>query len=72
MAELADRAAELMLWLKDRKENHIVVAAHSALLAAVFNSVMTYGTKADQRALRAWFATGEMRTVIVSWHESSV
>lgn len=67
--ELAARAADFTLWLRDRKEQHIVVAGHSALLAAVFNGVMTYSTDADSKNLRAWFQTGEMRTVEVVWED---
>jgi hypothetical protein len=62
------RAAQFLQWLRAREEQHVVVAAHSAFLAAVFNGVVAYETDDQQRQLQGWFATGEMRTVELTWH----
>ena len=41
----------------------IAVAAHSAILLAIFNAVLT----TDTDEARKWFGTGEMRTVLLTF-----
>ena len=60
---LARRGARFAAWLRNRPETHVAVAAHSAFLLALFNAVLT----TDNDEARAWFGTGEMRTVLLSW-----
>ena len=40
----------------------MAVAAHSAILLALFNAVF----ECDDDATRQWFGTGEMRTVLLT------
>ena len=62
---LAERAADFAIWLlEERKESHVAVAAHSAFLLAMFNAVLD----SEDEAMRSWFGTGEMRTVLLT-HE---
>ena len=46
-----------------RPEQHVAVAAHSAFLLALTNAVLD---AAGDEAVRGWFATGEMRTVLLT------
>ena len=48
-------------WLRAREERHVAVAAHSGWLLAMFNGAIA---DADE-ATRSWFATGEMRTLLL-------
>ena len=60
---LARRGVGFVDWLLARPERCVAVAAHSAFLLALFNAVLD---TADDDAARGWFATGEMRTVLLS------
>lgn len=57
--DLASRAATFVMFLKDRPEKHVAVAAHSAWLLALFTAVFDCESEKDS----SWFGTGEMRTV---------
>ncbi|CAE7610321.1 PGM [Symbiodinium natans] len=59
---LAARAAGFIDWLLARPERHVAVAAHSALLLAVFNAAC----ECECADTRSHFETGEMRTVLLS------
>mmetsp|Transcript_97242 Transcript_97242/g.208603 ORF Transcript_97242/g.208603 Transcript_97242/m.208603 type:complete len:314 (+) Transcript_97242:30-971(+) len=68
LAQLARRAGRFAEWLKDRPEPRIAVAAHSGFLNAFLNAaVRVEGPDVD--AVRMWFATGEMRTVLLTFVE---
>ena len=41
---------------------HVAIAAHSAILLAVFNAAL----EVDEESTRSWFGTGEMRSVILT------
>ena len=58
-ADVASRAAEFCKWLAARPEKRVAVAAHSAILLGLFNTVFA---KSDPEC-KKWFGTGEMRTV---------
>lgn len=60
--DLGVRAGAFASWLLDRPEAHVAVAAHSAILLALFNAVL----ECDDEDTRKWFGTGEMRTVMLS------
>mmetsp|Transcript_432 Transcript_432/g.645 ORF Transcript_432/g.645 Transcript_432/m.645 type:complete len:259 (+) Transcript_432:52-828(+) len=60
--EVATRAYKFFEWLESRPEKHIGVASHSAWLLAVFNANL----ECDE-SLKAWFATGEMRSVVLEF-----
>ncbi len=60
--ELAKRAARFAEWLLAAPESHVAVAAHSAFLLSLFNAAL----ECDADETRRWFATGEMRTVILT------
>lgn len=62
LPSLANRAARFLEWLVSRPERHLAVAAHSAFLLALFNAAM----ECDCEATRSHFATGEMRTVLLT------
>ena len=62
---LARRGLRFASWLRARPETHVAVASHSAFLLALFNAVLQ--TEKDDEAVRAWFGTGEMRTVLLAW-----
>ena len=51
--------AEFCKWLAARPEKRVAVAAHSAILLGLFNTVFA---KSDPEC-KKWFGTGEMRTV---------
>ena len=60
---LARRGVGFVDWLMARPEQHVAVAAHSAFLLALTNAVLD---AAGDEAVRGWFATGEMRTVLLT------
>lgn len=62
-SEVAERAYDFMLWLRNRSETEIVVSTHSAWLFSLFNAVL----KCDDPALSEWFVNGEMRSVVVNF-----
>ena len=57
------RNYEFMLWLQEQPPGPVVVVTHSAFLLNMFNGVLDCDS-----ALRAWFRTGELRSVIVTSH----
>lgn len=59
---VATRAAQLAEWLVARPEVRLALAAHSAFLLAMFNAVL----ECDEEETRHWFATGEMRSVLLT------
>ncbi|CAE7214391.1 PGM [Symbiodinium pilosum] len=61
--EVAQRAYDFMLWLRNRTETEIVVSTHSAWLFSLFNAVL----KCDDPELSEWFQNGEMRSVAVDF-----
>eukprot|EP00435_Cladocopium_sp_Y103_P022223 s2369_g5.t1 len=62
--EVAQRAYDFMLFIRDRPETEIVVSTHSAWLFNVFNVVMKCDGAPE---VAEWFANGEMRSVLVSF-----
>jgi broad specificity phosphatase PhoE len=56
--EVGERIYRFFEWLSERPEQHVGVASHSAWLLTVFNGVCECDDK-----LKAWFQTGEMRSV---------
>lgn len=62
--DVAQRAYNFMLFIRDRPETEIVVSTHSAWLFNVFNVVMKCDGSPE---LAEWFANGEMRSVQVSF-----
>lgn len=60
--DTALRGAKFIEWLLARPEKHITVAAHSAILLALFNAVF----ECEEEATSTWFGTGEMRSVLLS------
>mmetsp|Transcript_16791 Transcript_16791/g.20717 ORF Transcript_16791/g.20717 Transcript_16791/m.20717 type:complete len:287 (-) Transcript_16791:343-1203(-) len=66
-SNVAERARDFALWLKDREEKHIAVASHSAFLLSIFNAVFI----ADDINTQNWFGTGEMRTVMCTFTEAA-
>lgn len=63
--QLACRAADFVEWLRCRPEQHVAVAAHSAILLSVMNA----GFLVDSDEASSWLATGEMRTFMVTFTE---
>jgi len=57
------RGEEFLRWLKLRPEKNIVVATHSGFLNTLFNSVL----ECESDEYRGWFATGEMRSMTLSF-----
>ena len=60
--DIAMRASRFAEWLVSRNEERIAVAAHSAFLLTIFNAVFDV----EDEAVRTWFGTGEMRTVVLT------
>lgn len=60
--DLGVRAGEFAAWLFERPESRVAVAAHSAILLALFNAVF----ECDDENTSTWFGTGEMRTVLLT------
>jgi hypothetical protein len=61
---LAMRGARFCKWLRERDEDHVVVATHSAFLLSLCNAVFTL--PADERA---WFKNAEMRTMRLTFED---
>eukprot|EP00434_Breviolum_minutum_P030248 symbB.v1.2.026754.t2/scaffold2681.1/size73127/3 len=57
--QVAQRAYDFMLWIRNRTEKEIVVSTHSAWLFNLFNAVL----KCDDPQLAEWFVNGELRSV---------
>lgn len=62
--DLAMRASRFSTWLKNRDEEHVVVATHSAFLLALCNAVVMLPPEE-----RAWFKTAEMRTMRLTFED---
>lgn len=62
--EMAQRAHDFLMWIKDRPETEIVVGTHSAFLMAATNVCLD--TDNDE-TLTSFFATGEMRSTILTF-----
>lgn len=69
MNSMADRAYDFMVWVRSRPEKEIAVASHSAFLFVLVNSVIDTGSLAE--GVSAWFMTGEMRSLVVTYHDRS-
>lgn len=63
LESVARRAADIVAFVLSRSEKHIVIAAHSTILAALMNSVLVVPIDSSKHA--AWFGTGEMRTFLI-------
>jgi broad specificity phosphatase PhoE len=73
LSSVAARAAKLMEFVRSRPEKHVVVAAHSTILATLMNSVVGVEGPADEvKADTEWFGTGEMRSFLVSWEPQDI
>jgi broad specificity phosphatase PhoE len=57
--ELGERIYNFMEWLSRREEKHISVNTHSGWLLTLFNGIL----QCEDSSLKAWFQTGEMRSV---------
>ncbi|KAG8466659.1 hypothetical protein KFE25_008038 [Diacronema lutheri] len=72
-AAVCERAHQLMLWLRARPEREVAIATHSAFLFMLLNAVLEPDGDAPDggapagEGVRAWFATGEMRTICISF-----
>lgn len=64
--ELGDRIYRFFEWLSKRPEKHVAVASHSGWLFTIFN-----GFCECDESLKAWFQTGELRSVIIEFTEKS-
>jgi len=62
---VSDRAYNLLLWIKARKESNIVIATHSAYLFTLLNTAIT----CEPPELANWFLTGELRSIAISFSE---
>ena len=58
-AGLVKRAYDFMCWLGEREEEEIAVVCHSKFLFALMSGAI----ETEERRLRGWFGTGEVRTV---------
>ena len=70
ITSVASRADQFLAWLRARPEKHVAVATHSCFLLALFNGVLRVPESmaaGDAEELTTWFATGEMRTVVLHW-----
>ena len=57
--EVAERIYQFLEWLSQRSEREVGVASHSEWLLTVFNGVC----ECNDESLKAWFQTGELRSV---------
>lgn len=62
---VSDRGYNFLLWLRERPEEEIVVATHSAWLFTLLNTVI----KTNHPDLATWFLTGELRTIIIEYED---
>ena len=67
MPLLVERALAFMQWIADRPESEIAIISSSTFFCVVFLAVLDTG---DDAALRCWFRTGELRSVIVEFATS--
>ena len=58
-AEMGERIYQFFEWLAERPEDHVAVTSHSGWLLTVFNGVCDV----QDDKLKAWFQTGELRSV---------
>lgn len=58
-AEVGERVYKFMEWLSQRSEKSIGIASHSSWLLTVFNGIC----ESNDDKLKAWFQTGELRSV---------
>eukprot|EP00551_Chaetoceros_affinis_P004063 CAMPEP_0203680348 /NCGR_PEP_ID=MMETSP0090-20130426/38889_1 /ASSEMBLY_ACC=CAM_ASM_001088 /TAXON_ID=426623 /ORGANISM="Chaetoceros affinis, Strain CCMP159" /LENGTH=349 /DNA_ID=CAMNT_0050548369 /DNA_START=145 /DNA_END=1194 /DNA_ORIENTATION=- len=65
-AGVGERIYKFMEWLELREETHVGVTSHSGWLFALFNGVV----ECDEN-LKAWFQTGEMRSVKLVFSRTS-
>lgn len=67
--EVGNRIYRFMEWLAERPERHVAVNSHSGWLLTLFNAVVR--DDCDPK-LKAWFQTGEMRSVKLEFVERQV
>lgn len=65
--EVGERVYLFMKWLAERSESHIGIASHSGWLLTLFNGVCDCDD-----TLKAWFHTGEMRSVKLEFIQNPV
>lgn len=61
--QIGERVYRFMEWLSERPERHVAVTSHSAWLLTVFNGVC----HCEEKSLKEWFSTGEMRSVVLEF-----
>lgn len=64
---VCERAHGLLLWLRARPEREVAIVSHSAFLFTMLNAVLEADGIPAGEGLRSWFATGEMRTICISF-----
>lgn len=64
----SDRGHAFLLWLRERPEQEIAVASHSAWLFALLNTAV----ECTEPELKEWFLTGELRSVVLEFVEEDV
>mmetsp|Transcript_20239 Transcript_20239/g.29629 ORF Transcript_20239/g.29629 Transcript_20239/m.29629 type:complete len:200 (+) Transcript_20239:2-601(+) len=61
--EIGERIYKFLDWLAQRSEDHVAVSSHSGWLMTLFNGVVECTDDAGGEGLKAWFQTGELRSV---------
>lgn len=65
--ELGERIYQFFEWLSTRPEQHVAIVSHSGWLLTVMNGFV----ECEDESLKAWFQTGEMRSVKLSFLRQS-
>ena len=60
---VAKRGCKLMKWIYDTNDMEVAIAAHSGLLQAIFETVIT-----NKSRTHPWFATGEIKSCDVTFN----
>jgi broad specificity phosphatase PhoE len=63
------RAHDLLLWLRARSEREVALVTHSAFLFTMLNAVVESDAAAAGEGIRAWFETGELRTIDIAFRD---
>jgi len=63
LLSVAKRGCKLMKWIYETNDMEVAIAAHSALLKTIFETVVTNENETD-----TWFATGEIKSCDVTFN----
>jgi len=63
LLSVAKRGCKLMKWIYETNDMEVAIAAHSALLKTIFETVVTNKSETD-----TWFATGEIKSCDVTFN----